>query len=88
MALESDLYRARPEPASQAALDFEQKVDETLLALVHALRTSAPVPRDLPDLRAAHNLIEDRYSLVGVETDRIVTSLNTLREQLAKLLHS
>ena len=88
MALESDLYRARPEPASQAALDFTLKVDETLLALIHALRASAQLPRGLPDLRAAHNLIEDRYSLVGVETDRIVTSLNTLREHLAKLLHS
>ncbi|MGA2711975.1 MAG: FUSC family protein [Bryobacteraceae bacterium] len=87
MALESDLYLARPDPPSQATLDFEQKVDETLLALVHALRTSAQLPHDLPDLRAAHNLIEDRYSLVGVETDRIVTSLNTLREQIAKLFH-
>ena len=88
MALESDLYGARPEPASQAALDFEQNVDETLLALINALRASTPAPHNLPDLRAAHNLIEDRYSLVGVETDRIVTSLNTLREQIAKLLHS
>lgn len=88
MALESEMYGARPEPASQAALDFEQKVDETLLALINALRASTPVPHNLPDLRAAHNLIADRYSLVGVETDRIVTSLNTLREQIAKLLHS
>jgi uncharacterized membrane protein YccC len=88
MALESDLYRARPEPANQASLDFVEKVDETLLALVFALRMARQPSRDLPDLRAAHNLIEDRYSLVGVETDRIVTSLNTLREQIAKLLHS
>ena len=75
-------------PARQAALDFEQKVDETLLALIDALRTSTQVPHNLPDLRAAHNLIENRYGLVGVETDRIVTSLNTLREQIAKLLLS
>ncbi len=88
MALESDLYGARSELANQAALDFEQMVDETLLALIHALRTSTHVPHNLPDLRAAHDLIEDRYSLVGVETDRIVTSLNTLREQIAKLHHS
>lgn len=87
MALESDLYPAGPEPATQAALDFAQEVDETLLALVFALRMATHVPRNLPDLRAAHNLIEDRYGLLGVEMDRIVTSVNTLREQIAKLLH-
>lgn len=88
MALESDLYRAHPQPAGPEAVEFAGDVDETLGALVSSLRTSAPIPRDLPDLRAAHNRIEDPYSLFGVETDRMVTSLNTLREQIAKLLHA
>ncbi len=87
MALESDLYQKHPEPAGPATQDFAHKVEQTLDALIDALRHSTPVPRDLPDLRAAHNLIEDQYNLVGVETDRIVTSVNTLREQIARLLH-
>jgi uncharacterized membrane protein YccC len=87
MAIESDLNTVRPEPGP-SALDFTRKVDETLLSVIASLRTSTPLSPDLPDLRAAHNLIEDRYSLFGVETDRIVTSLNTMREQIAKLSHA
>ncbi|HTA47090.1 MAG TPA: FUSC family protein [Bryobacteraceae bacterium] len=87
MAIESDLYHERSGPPSQAELDFMARTDETLGAITDALRKSAPIPRDLPDLRTAHNLIEDRYSLFGVETDRLVTALNTLREQIAKLGH-
>jgi uncharacterized membrane protein YccC len=86
MALESDLNHPRAEPAG-AELDLTRDVDQTLLAIVDALRTSTKLPTDLPDLREAHNRIEDRYSLFGVETDRIVTSLNTMREQIAKLPH-
>jgi uncharacterized membrane protein YccC len=84
MALESALYRPRPEHAEPAAVDFASKVDRTLQALVDALRVSQAPPGDLPNLREAHNLLQDPYSLVGVETDRIATSLNTLREQLGK----
>jgi uncharacterized membrane protein YccC len=87
MAIESDLYGERPGQASEPAVQLIRQVDETLAALTQALRNSQPVPRDLPDLRAAHNLLEDRYSLFAVETDRLVTGLNTLREQIAKLLH-
>ncbi len=88
MALESDLYHARPGPSTQAELDFTRNVDEMLLEITNALRTSTPLPRHLPDLRAAHNLIGDRYTLFAVETDRITTSLNTMCEQIAKLLHA
>lgn len=86
MALESDLNHPRAEPAI-AELEFTREVDRTLLAIVDALRASTKLPAGLPDLREAHNRIEDRYGLFGVETDRIVTSLNTMREQIAKLLH-
>jgi uncharacterized membrane protein YccC len=86
MALESDLNHPR-EPAGAADLHFMSEVDRTLLVIVDTLRTATKLPRDLPDLREDHNLIEDRYGLFGVETDRIVTSLNTMREQIAKLLH-
>jgi uncharacterized membrane protein YccC len=86
MALESDLNHPR-EHSGAADLDFLRDVDRTLLAIVDTLRTATNLPGDLPDLRQAHNLIEDRYGLFGVETDRIVTSLDTMREQIAKLLH-
>ncbi len=84
MALESALYQTPREPFGPAAMDFARKAGETLQALADALRTGAP-PGELPDLRAAHNLLENRESLAGVEMDRIVTSLNTLREQIGKL---
>jgi uncharacterized membrane protein YccC len=85
MALESDLNHPR-EPSSAADLDFLRDVDRTLLVIVVVLRTATKLP-DTPDLREAHNRIADRYGLFGVETDRIVTSLNTMREQIAKLPH-
>lgn len=87
MALESDLNHPGV-PSGAADLDFLRDVDRTLLVIVDSLRTAAPLPKDLPDLREAHNRIEDRYGLFAVETDRIVTSLNTMREQIAKLLHA
>ena len=86
MALEANLNHPR-EASGTAALDFMRDVDRTLLEIVDALRTATKVPADLPDLRETHNRIADRYGLFGVETDRIVTSLNTMREQIAKLLH-
>jgi uncharacterized membrane protein YccC len=97
MALESGLYQTKTAPARAATLRFAEKVQDTFAALAGALRSSYPVP-DLPDLRAAHNeIIEsgeatpdrgalDRYTLVNVETDRLTTSLNTLSENVRKLL--
>jgi uncharacterized membrane protein YccC len=87
MAIESDLYQEHPGAPDEAALHLVDEIDETLVAIVAALRKPAAIPRDLPDLRAAHTLIRDQYGLIGVETDRLVTALNTLREQVAKLLH-
>jgi hypothetical protein len=69
-------------------------VDPTLTALAGALRGDG-LPQRLPDLRAAHNAIlkspeslNERYALINTETDRIVTSLNTLREQIEKWTRS
>ena len=85
MSLESALYSPRPEHTEPAAVEFAGKVDQTLRALVEALRVSQTPRGELPNLREAHNLFENSYNLVGVETDRITTSLNTLREQVEKL---
>ncbi|MDE3195667.1 MAG: FUSC family protein, partial [Acidobacteriota bacterium] len=92
MSLESGYYRTRPMAIRPATVEFAAQADICLAAIAAALRDRTPLPRNLPDLREAHNRILDtpgatggRYTLVNVETDRIVTSLNTLLEQVAKL---
>jgi uncharacterized membrane protein YccC len=89
MSLEAGLYRTQTVPSRGAGLAFGEQVDRTLAAVSTALRHRTPLPEDLPDLRQTHNAImetreapADRYALVNVETDRITTSVNTLREQV------
>jgi uncharacterized membrane protein YccC len=91
MALESGLYQTQRAPARSATMRFAAKVDLSLKAIEAALRESAALPNDLPDLREAHNQILQspdpvmgRHTLVNVETDRITTSVNTLAEQVRK----
>ena len=91
MALEAGLYQTRPAPSRAATVRFREKVAATLESVAHALRTDS-APQNLPDLREAHGEIltshepaTDRYTLVNIETDRIVTSLNTVAEQTARL---
>ncbi len=90
MALEAGLYQTRPAPSRAATVRFREKVAATLSSVAVALRTNT-APVDLPDLREAHGEImasheplTDRYTLVNIETDRIVTSLNTVAEQTAR----
>jgi uncharacterized membrane protein YccC len=90
MSMEAGLYHTQTVPARPATLAFAEKVDRTLAAVAGALRKRGPLPPDLPDLRQAHNAImetqvtpTERYTLVNIETDRITTSINTLREQVA-----
>ena len=89
MALESGLYRTQPVAMRPATAEFAREVGHVLAAVSASLRSSQPPPRDLPDLREAHNRImgspealTSRYNLVNMETDRIVTSLNTLLDYL------
>jgi uncharacterized membrane protein YccC len=93
MALESAIYRTKPVPARPATLRFAAAVEQTLQAAASSLRTGHALPKDLPDLRAAHNQIAgsestpaQRYELVNVETDRITTSVNTMTEHLTDYL--
>lgn len=92
MALESGIYRTRPVAIRPATVEFTKMVQDVLAVCVACLRAHKPPPRDLPDLREAHNrilgtpeLAHTRYTLVNIETDRIVTSLNTIVEQLRTL---
>jgi uncharacterized membrane protein YccC len=91
MALESGLYRTQPVAMRPATASFAGNADQVLAAIAESLRTGQPPPRDLPDLREAHNQIigspvalTSRYDLVNVETDRIVNSLNTLLDYLSQ----
>ena len=83
MALESSLGSTRPAALKQ----FGRDADVTLGALAEAVRNSTAPPRDLPDLRQAWITMErsEPHTLLTTETDRIATSLNTLREQISQL---
>jgi len=92
MALESGIYRTKPVAIRPATSEFAAMVQDVLAACSASLRSRKPPPRDLPDLREAHNRIigtpqspHERYTLVNIETDRIVTTLNTIVEQLRAL---
>ncbi len=82
-----------PEMSEQAPrLEFEtfaKAVDKTLELVSAKLRGQRIAEREFPDLRKAYlELIEtaamqlDQYGFVKAEADRIVNSLNTLREQI------
>jgi uncharacterized membrane protein YccC len=90
MAMESAPDQTASAPPRPAVLEFVRQVDLTLAALAGALRGDG-LPQELPDLREAHNAMlksgdapNERHTLINTETDRIVTSLNTLREQIEK----
>jgi uncharacterized membrane protein YccC len=92
MALEAAIYRTKPVPARPATLAFAEAAARILTAAGESLRSRTPLPRNLPDLREAHNRIAgseaapaQRYELVNVETDRITTSLNTMIEKIEEL---
>jgi hypothetical protein len=78
-------------PAEAPGLQFEafSKAVEKALELISAkLRGQRIAEREFPDLRAAYqrliqtsNMQLDRYGFARVEADRMVNSLDTLREQ-------
>jgi len=83
-----------PTHTSPAALKtFAHDVDYTLYFLSSALRGSKPASKALPQLREDHRkLVEARDDFspsdgyVLAETDRLTVSLNTLREQVMRLV--
>ncbi len=84
MALEAGLHSGIPAPPQETFQPFADHVELTLYDLAAALRGSVPAPVSLPDLREDHRrLLESSVAtFVGVETDRITNSLNTLAETL------
>ncbi|MBV9081813.1 MAG: FUSC family protein [Acidobacteriaceae bacterium] len=91
MALEAALIHGQAQRVPEAFRTFAKDVDFTLYFLAQALRGSHAAFEILPKLRQDHRrLVEarDQFSpnpeLVLVETDRVTTGLNTLREQVMR----
>jgi uncharacterized membrane protein YccC len=68
---------------------FAEAVEKTLELISAVLRDERVAERKFPDLREIHSRMthrseaeDGRYTFVTVETDRMVNSLNTLREQV------
>jgi uncharacterized membrane protein YccC len=95
MALEAGWLHTAAVPARGAFHTFAADVEKTLALLAAALRGARVQLNEFPDLREDHHVLVqsgdakiERYALVNVEADRIVNSLNTLREQVMEWLHA
>ena len=92
MALDAGIRSSAPVPPREAFKTFAKDFDLTLFLLAGALRGAPFAKKQLPDLREDHRVLlesgdptAERYALVNVETDRLTNSLNTLREQVARI---
>ncbi len=93
MEMEAELTQASRHEAPIALKQFSNDVEFTLYYLSAALRGSVAAAEALPKLREDHRrLVEAKASLapdedvVLLETDRITTGLNTLREQVTRFV--
>jgi len=89
MALDAGWQHTAAAPVRTAFHKFAADVEKTLTLLAVALRGARVQVKEFPDLREDHHVLIrsgdqkiERYALVNVEADRIVNSLNTLREQV------
>jgi hypothetical protein len=95
MALEAGLLHTAAVPARAASRVFMADVEKTLTLLAAVLRGRRLHLKEFPDLREDHHALVqsgnqkiERYALVNVEADRIVNSLNTLREQAMEIVRA
>jgi len=93
MALDAAWLHTSAVPARPAFRTFAADVEKTLELLAAALRGKHVQLNEFPDLREDYRALVqsgdqkiERYALVNVEADRIVNSLNTLREQVMELV--
>lgn len=91
MAIESDPGGARSLQFREAVEEFALRGARVLENMTKSLRNGGRLANRGADIRAAWADLEaiaiqegHRHSLLVVETDRIATGLNTLREQVAK----
>ncbi len=93
MGLEAGIIQNPPRTPPEVFKKFANDVEFTLYFLAAALRGSPAANRALPKLREDHTrLVASREAFsptdefVLIETDRITTTLNTLREQVMRCL--
>jgi uncharacterized membrane protein YccC len=93
MALEAGVIGIRASSPPPEFRAFAHDVDFTLYFLAAALRGSSAASETLPKLREDHTrLLRARetfspaYEFVLIETDRLTTALNTVREQITRCL--
>jgi len=89
MALDAAWLHTSAVPARPVFRTFAADVEKTLELLAAALLGKHVQLNEFPDLREDYRALVqsgdqkiERYALVNVEADRIVNSLNTLREQV------
>jgi uncharacterized membrane protein YccC len=89
MALDAGWLHTAAVAPRPAFHPFAAHVEKTLDLLSAVLRGKRVKLNEFPDLREDHHILVrsgnqniERYALVNVEADRIVNSLNTLREQV------
>ena len=95
MALDAAWLHTSAVPARPAFRTFAADVEKTLELLAAALRGKHVHLNEFPDLREDYHVLVqsgdpkiERYALVNVEADRIVNSLNTLREQVMDVVRA
>ena len=95
MALDAGWLHTAAVPARTAFRTFAADVEKTLELLAAALRGAHVQLKEFPDLREDYHVLVqsgdqkiERYALVNVEADRIVNSLNTLREQVMEIVRA
>ena len=91
MGLEAGVDQAVPKPIPGVLQAFSHDVEFTLYFLAAALRGSPSSSQTYPKLREDHRLLTEALNdtsavdeYVLAETDRLVVSLNTLREQVLR----
>jgi uncharacterized membrane protein YccC len=89
IALEAGIPETGDHAAQPQFEQFAEAIEETLKLLSACLRGERVAEREFPDLREVYSRMthssaaeDGRYTFVTVEADRMVNSLNTLREQV------
>ena len=89
IALEAGIPETGDHAAQPRFEQFVEAIEETLKLLSARLRAERVAEREFPDLREVYSRMthssaaeDGRYTFVTVEADRMVNSLNTLREQV------
>jgi uncharacterized membrane protein YccC len=89
IALEAGIPETGAQSPQPQFKQFAEAIEKTLELLSAYLRGEGVVEREFPDLREVYSSMahqseaaDGRYGFVMVEADRMVNSLNTLREQV------